>query len=65
MKCGTNYSVRVIDPNGLPLFECDIHLLLMRMWYSNCLPVPFFQGVSIEIERDGVRVEKRRIDWEG
>ena len=63
MNRGTNYSVTIIAPDGRPIFKSDVHMLLMRMWYSNCLPVTCIEGVSIEIERDGLRVEKRLPGW--
>lgn len=62
MKCGTNYRVKVLGNGGLML-DMDIHQLLMQMWHSGILPVQYMGEIEIEIERDGVRVEKRRPAW--
>ncbi len=62
MKCGTNYRVKVLSKAGL-LLDMDIHQLLMQMWHGGCLPVQHMGEIEIEIERDGVRVEKRLPAW--
>lgn len=64
MKFGTNYRVKVLSTaNERLMFDMDIHEMLMRMWSSGFLPVQHIGEIEIEIERDGVRVEKRLPAW--
>ena len=62
MRCGTNYRVKVHAPAGVVL-DMDLHEIVLKLYGSGYVRFQAIDQVEIEIERDGVRVEKRLPAW--
>lgn len=62
MHHGTSYRVKINSRSGV-LLDMDIHEMVLRLWGQGVFPIFDPESLTIEIEREGVRVEKRLPAW--